>query len=505
MTNIEKTIPRPMLEFLITALAAYMVFIAYSSSPLAFTLLLIIGTMTIPLLLKTPEYAPLFVAPLLPFRDVHIVSIFHVKRILIWSLLLYVIFRCSDSFRKKHNPALRQFKIATALFLLSLVIALFTASEAINTTFEITSDMFRRRVIAYAIIPLDLLAMTYLAYFSVRTPRAIRRLLDITLAVSALIALLGIAQYYFKKPLPALAFLYDPEFVFWGRATSIFTNPNEFGAYLSVMIILAIFACAFETGSSWKRFGFYLPIACMTLLAQFLSFSRGALIQTIIGGLIGFFVYHFKFVRKKISWKLMLFVASLVVLIAFSPTIYDGFMRFRIGLLRETEYQKALYWMRTASDSLRKYTIIQALNAFKEHPIFGVGFNMFSAKNIASGLSPHNQYLKILAEMGLAGFIPFLFMLSSIIMTAWRCLPSFFDRQRHVEEQHLALLLFVGICAAIPGSFFTDSLFSFYVNGNWWLFIGVVFAVAREHSSDASSAVSVNSGSPSYAGSHHVR
>lgn len=482
MTIAEKlSIRRPTLEFLLTVFAAYLVFKAYSASPLLFTSLLVLGAITVPLLLKQPEYAPLFVALLLPFQDIYIVSIFHIKRILVWSLLAYVLLRCPDILRKKFNPIFRRFAISTALFVIAIALSLLTASTAINTTVELTGQMFRKKVIAFAIIPVDLLAMMCLMYLSTNTSRGIRRILDVTLVVSLIVSLLGIGQYYFKKPVPGFEFLYDPEFKFWGRATSVFINPNEFGAYLSVMIIVALFACILETTSFWKRFGFYLPIACVNIMAELLSFSRGALIQTIIGGLIGFFVYHFKFLQKKISWKFIVFIISLTLVLIFSSQIYDGFMRLRLGLVQETEYQKALYWTKTASDSLRKYTIIQALCAFKDHPIFGVGFNMFSGKNIARGLSSHNYYLKALAEMGLVGFIPFMFMLGAIITTAWKCLSSL-QQQLSPEEQHLALLLFVGICTAFPGAFFTDTLFDYYVNGNLWLFIGAVFVIADKYS-----------------------
>jgi len=54
-----------------------------------------------------------------------------------------------------------------------------------------------------------------------------------------------------------------------------------------------------------------------------------------------------------------------------------------------------------------------ALSLFIEHPIFGIGINAF-ANTLAFKHVPHNQWLQILAELGLIGFIFSLFLVYSI-------------------------------------------------------------------------------------------
>jgi len=467
------------MEWLATIMAAYMVFKLYSSSPLHFTVTFSLGLIGSLILWNKIEYAPIFVALLLPFREVHVVSIFHVKRLAIWGLLLYVMLRGGHFLRPKRDHAFQRFQFSTFFMLVAVMLSLLVSAKAVGTMADITPEMFRRGAIPYAFVFLDLFAMTYLAYYSLQTPSNIRRLLDTSLIVAAFVGGLGIAQYYAGGEPRYVRAFFNHELVFFGRATSVFDNPNEFGAYLGAMVLVAIFSFLVETHSRAKRFGFYLPIIGLTLAAQFLSFSRGSLIQTLLGGLIGLWVYYFKFMQKKISWKLVAFIGTVVIVVIFSPQIYDMFMRFRIGIERETEYQKALYWTRTASDSLRKYTIIQSLKSFREHPFFGVGFHLFGAKRVASGLSAHNQFLSILVEMGLFGFLSFLFMVGSIMTKAWGCLNIASAK----ENQRLALLVFIGMSSIIFGFFFTDTLLMTSVTGNWWLLAGAVFVLMREQAS----------------------
>jgi O-antigen ligase len=58
----------------------------------------------------------------------------------------------------------------------------------------------------------------------------------------------------------------------------------------------------------------------------------------------------------------------------------------------------------------------QGFNAFEEHPIFGVGTDMYRSVNTLSKVA-HNSYLSVLVEEGLIGFAMFA---SILAMVAWR-------------------------------------------------------------------------------------
>ena len=110
---------------------------------------------------------------------------------------------------------------------------------------------------------------------------------------------------------------------------------------------------------------------------------------------------------------------------------------------------------------------------------------MFSGKGLAGvshfGLATHNQFLKILAEMGLFGFIPFIILLAIVIksgMTIWRK-PG--NRQIKREVQLMMLLLLSGISSVVFGYLFMDSLVAISATGYLWIFSGAIFVLDRQY------------------------
>jgi O-antigen ligase len=61
----------------------------------------------------------------------------------------------------------------------------------------------------------------------------------------------------------------------------------------------------------------------------------------------------------------------------------------------------------------------QGFNAFEEHPIFGVGTDMYRSVNTLSKVA-HNSYLSVLVEEGLIGFALFAMILAMVAGQVWR-------------------------------------------------------------------------------------
>lgn len=488
MTIQWKTVEsRQTFELAVTILAAILVAQVYTTSPLLFTLLLSVAVVTIPILLKKPEYVAVFLVILLPFRDIHLVSILYVKRVLIWGGLAYILLRhYNQPTTTPWAAGLRRFTFSLALFLVAFIISLLQTVAAMHTMLYLTPTLVRASIFFYGVTFLDELALLYLVYYSMSTVQHVQRLIDAILATSAGIAVLGILQYIFKGQPPILDKLYDPELEFYGRVTSVFSNPNEFGAYIALMAVLTVFSLLLGTHSYKKRLGFYLPIVVLDWIALFLSFSRGALIQTLLSMVCIGMLSYTKLVRKKLSWQLLGLAAVGMILAGGALPYYDLYMRARIGFVRETEYQKALYYTHTASDSLRPYVAMRAIQTFMQHPVLGVGFDLFANKQLAMGLSPHNQFLKILSEMGLVGFLPFLAMLVFILHSALKGVGIASQAIEDKAHQRMLLLLLSGVASIGFSYLFMDALMIVPVTGHLWLFSGTIFMLEREAQSRVS-------------------
>jgi O-antigen ligase len=62
---------------------------------------------------------------------------------------------------------------------------------------------------------------------------------------------------------------------------------------------------------------------------------------------------------------------------------------------------------------------LEGLNTFADHPLIGVGSNMYRSVN-SLGKVAHNSFLSILVEVGLIGFTLFSILLTIAIIQAWR-------------------------------------------------------------------------------------
>ena len=427
----------------------------------------------------------LLLATILPFRDIHIISIIHLKRLVIWSLLGYIAIQQFANLRIFFSRALARFSQVAALFLGATIVSLIkTASELYATDF-ITPTLVKATILSDALSALEGLLILYIMYYLVETLQQIQRLVDVIIAVSAMIALLGILQYVIGGPPPIVGFLFDQEYQFYGRATSVFSNPNELGGFSAPMVMIAFVSLIWETTSIRKRLFFILPALVLNTLALFVSFSRGAMLQIFFGMLVMSYVYYVKIWNKRLSWKVIFVVVITLGLIFSAVRYYDFYMRSRLSSYQGNDYYAALQWIKATSDFQRKNNIVQALQTFSAHPFIGIGYNLFAGKKIAGfeyfGLSPHNQYLKILTEMGLFGFIPFMILLGLIVSTGMKIWSKSRERQVGRDVQIMMLLLLSGACTITFGYLFADTLAFLPISGYLWMFSGVIFALDRQY------------------------
>lgn len=202
-----------------------------------------------------------------------------------------------------------------------------------------------------------------------------------------------------------------------GRATAGFSQPNQLGGFLVVLVPLAI------AGAALARRGraIFVVAALAAATGVYVSFSRGALIGLALVPLI--------FLR---GWRLWL-VGPLVALVAIIAA--PGLLKERFATLS------------SAGPDVTTRTDIwnAAVKVWEQHPLIGVGLGGFPEAYAqapipgklflpGSTFEPpphaHNVFLQLLAEEGILGFLAFaaLLVVSARVTIRLRAGPDRLER-----------------------------------------------------------------------------
>ena len=115
------------------------------------------------------------------------------------------------------------------------------------------------------------------------------------------------------------------------------------------------------------------------------------------------------------------------------------------------------------------------MHMFKAHPILGVGFEQFPASFInytteatdREIMAAHNSFVKCVAEVGLAGFIPFCMLVLSSFVVGLKVWRKARDAPPGLERAYMNGVL---------GNFVSVMISCFFLSQTWLWFIYIVFA-----------------------------
>ena len=260
-----------------------------------------------------------------------------------------------------------------------------------------------------------------------------------------------------------------------GRMTGTFTNPNEYGAM--VLMILPVVLTGIEEGDTklvWTG-GFCAALALLTI---FFTYSRATYLATLVFLaviFIGNSIIHSE--NKK-------FLLNRKVLIGIFLIFLMGFLIYRVIPQEFFESGVQRYQSLFADSGLnlgdsslnKRYNVIWvAIRIFKENPLLGVGvknFVPYTSYLLGPGraTATENTYLKVLSEMGLLGFSIFLFIIYRIIRTL-------IENHRKLKVQYLRCLnkyLTYGFITFLFLMFTNDFLVDLRV---FWLWVIVIVSL----------------------------
>jgi O-antigen ligase len=205
-------------------------------------------------------------------------------------------------------------------------------------------------------------------------------------------------------------FFGNPYYSFYQRFTpSSQSNPDGFGFMVVMGIPLAWYLASVNTYTKWNHLRkiinyVYIPLAFVGLS---LSGTRTALIASIIGTAFG--LASLTHLRLAARVAIFLFLASAIILLV--PHVQD---------LRSFQRFSTTYGEITQGDlNNRTNNWRQGLESFLEHPILGVGGDMYRSVNKLGKLA-HNSFLSVLVELGLVGLVIFGAILSVTAFNAFK-------------------------------------------------------------------------------------
>ena len=182
-----------------------------------------------------------------------------------------------------------------------------------------------------------------------------------------------------------------------------------------------------ERGPKWGKFR--LAVFMATLVGTILIQSRAMYILAV-------FYAFLHIVLNRVSWSyakkaLLLLVSLLTLVYLFAPTplINTISTRFHsIGAIVTDDYVASEYSGVNSIDTRAKL-ISKGLSMFGKNPILGTGMGSFMF--YGGGKSPisHNDYILVLAEQGMLGFIVFASMIGYFVFLSYRNFKHKKDKQ----------------------------------------------------------------------------
>jgi O-antigen ligase len=186
------------------------------------------------------------------------------------------------------------------------------------------------------------------------------------------------------------------------------TNPDGFGFIMALGIpaawYLTISINNTQLGNLLKLINYaYIPTA---MLGIAMSGTRTALIASVPGMMLG--LASLSRIRRSARVAIFLFfIVAVFILLPYVQT-QRSFQRLGTTATELTEGD-----LNNRTNNWR-----EGLESFAEHPLLGVGSNMYRSVN-SWDKAAHNSFISVLVEVGLIGFILFGAILAIAVFQAW--------------------------------------------------------------------------------------
>lgn len=246
------------------------------------------------------------------------------------------------------------------------------------------------------------------------------------------------------------------------RLQGTFTHPNIFAFYLvGVLTVILFMACSNTISLSGRQRRVMFAYAALLLFLVLLTKTRSAWLAmlVIMAG------YAIVVDRRWLVAMLALPIALLIPGVADrvsdlgSGTIDVGYERLNSFAWREVLWNDTIEWLASNPPGLFGY----GLDSYQSYvPLF------FSRGEGQTGVGPHNAFLQIYFEMGLAGVAAFLLVMATVALKL----------ARGLRQDFAGSFVLLMLCAGYMIMFYSDNLLD-YLQFQWffWFVLGSACAL----------------------------
>jgi len=250
---------------------------------------------------------------------------------------------------------------------------------------------------SYFSIILEMIFYVFLFYLIVKTIKsesAIFRITIIMIMCTTYFALDGLYRFFITKSI-------------WRLGAGDVHTATNMGAFMfQASIILVVSKIIFDKNQSKMNKLFFIFILTILAFAFIFTYSRGAWITLILGGIVLIY-YHRKLIVMAFLLPLLVFLFLPEEIGSRFVSIFDTQRSSKVELLgnaviKNTAHLRLTNWRNTIND-------------MREHPIVGIGVGYYHGEDKGE-FAPHSTYLRIWAEGGpiaICAFLWFLFNLAN--------------------------------------------------------------------------------------------
>jgi len=311
----------------------------------------------------------------------------------------------------------------------------------------------------------------------VSSKRTIKRMYVAVLVTTAVIGLLGVKQFWLDMGGGSRQNLE-------GVRIAVTSGPSNLGALFAYYLpyLVALLLVHIRNLAWWPLL---LPIGwCLDSLRT--TFSRGALVAFL--GAASAVVFK----RSKLAFVAL---AALAVVALHGRELSLPYSIFgRMTATYNADRPGESFKDKLDTSSQKRLTIWEGgLDMMLEHPFLGVGYGRFPERigdyrPSVANMDPHNNFLKIGAEMGLPALACFLVVLGACLVKGWRLSNSSGDP--------LTRALLLGYVGSVVGLFlanlFGSRLESAEISTQFWALTGGVVVLDRFRREEAARAAGVS-------------
>lgn len=308
----------------------------------------------------------------------------------------------------------------------------------------------------------EYLVLLWISFDYLRTRSRAWKYLQLIIWTGVITALLGFVQL---KLFPDFSFMvpqgWDPHV---GRLLSTWFDPNFLGGYLALLTSIAL-AIALHRGW-WPGRWWWLAVAIMTV-AEILTYSRSGYVGFAIG-------------------------AGIVTLWKSRALLFIGLVAFLATIVFIPRVQERVIGIRTIDETaaLRLVSYRNAWEVIRDHPVIGVGFNLYKYVQVQYGFlndtkehsasGSDSSVLTMWVTTGVAGVLVFLWLYLALLREAWR---TWKDRSLPAEWQGFGLGLLAGLIGLFFHSQFVNGLQYPHIMEAFWILIATAIVVRQPTSS----------------------